>query len=180
MVDPNKKINIDAIQQAIGIINFKKYDLLINALTHPSHVNAQTNLTQQQKEQHNLEYRRLAHLGDAVLGAIVTDYLYHPPIPHFSPEVLTHLKSQLVDRSKLSQFARELKLMQFAVFGQGIEKITQTEPNRLLSETFEALIGAIYLEFDRDFARTGEWIINNFIKEDEPKRRTRLVGLFTY
>lgn len=165
MVNPNQQINIDAVKKKIGFVDFQKIDLLINALTHPSYINEQTNLTQQQKDRHNIEYRRLAHLGDAILGAIVTDYLYHLHISHLSTEVLTRLKSKLVDRSQLSQFARELELIQFSLFGQGTERISQTHPNRLLSETFEALVGAIYLEFNRDFSLTREWIVTRLIKK---------------
>jgi dsRNA-specific ribonuclease len=158
----SKRVNIEAIKETLGILDLKKAELLLSALTHPSYIYSQPNVNQQQKDQLNLNYKRLAHLGDAILGAIVTDYLYNLPDLSLDQDALTHLKSKLVDRNKLSEFARVLQLQKNGLFAESKE---QSEPTRLLSETFEALVGAIYLEFDRDFSRTRDWCVQRLIKK---------------
>ncbi len=166
MMNPYPKdnnINIGVFKQVIGISDFKKPELLCRALTHPSFIHEQSNLNQQQKEQQSIEYRRLAHLGDAILGAIVTDYLYHPPVPPLGSDALTNLKSKLVDKKRLSVFSQELNLRQHGLFGRGTSHGSTGDPNRLLSETFEALVGAIYLELN--FSRTRDWLVTRFIKK---------------
>lgn len=79
-------INIEAVQQAICIPNFKRIDLLEIALTHPSQIYENSNNRQQQDKQER-NYRRLAILGDAILGTTVIDYLYQE-YPDFNQEKL--------------------------------------------------------------------------------------------
>ena len=155
-------LNISAVTEAIGIPNFNRKELLDIALTHPSYINENTNLTTQQKKQQEIEYRRLALLGDAILGAIVTDYLYRR-LPTNDKGAISDFKSNLVNKKRLSEFACELNLRQLCLLGRNATEIEKHEQNRFLSETFEALFGAIYLEFERDFSRAGDWIVNLFI-----------------
>ena len=49
--------------------------------------------------------------------------------------------------------------------GYSAKKIDKSDRNKILSETCEAVFGAIYLEYDRDFFRAGEWLIQHFIKK---------------
>lgn len=100
----NLMFNIDTAKKAIGITDFKKIDLLEIALTHPSFTNENLQLSPNPRHQQERKYRRLAHLGDAIYGAIVTDYLYHN-CPEFNQAALHELKISLVDKKKLSEFA---------------------------------------------------------------------------
>jgi dsRNA-specific ribonuclease len=69
-------VDIEAVKKKIGIPDFKRTELLEIALTHPSRINENLALNRQQKDQQECEYRRLAILGDAMLGAVVIDYLH--------------------------------------------------------------------------------------------------------
>lgn len=156
-------VNIKTISEALGIPNFNRTDLLDIALTHRSYTNEHHNLIQLPPTQHEIEYRRLALLGDAILGAIVTDYLYHR-CPTLDKGALSSLKShKLVTRVKLSEFARELNLKQLCLLGQGEKLRDESCQVELFGEMFEALFGAIYLEFNRDFSRSRNWLVEHFI-----------------
>ncbi|MBW4543944.1 MAG: hypothetical protein KME25_05815 [Symplocastrum torsivum CPER-KK1] len=156
-------MNIEAVKKAIGIPDFKQTQLLEIALTHPSRIYENSNLTTQQKDAQEREYRRLAILGDAILGAVVIDYL-HQQYADLNEGKLTELKNNLVSQQKLSEFARELKLKQLCLLGRGVEQKDYSE-ERLFTEMFEALLGAIYLEFKRDFSRLRIWLVERFIQK---------------
>lgn len=155
-------IDIEAIKEEINILNFKRTDLLEVALTHPSYLYEQQLLTQKQKDSQKREYRRLATLGDTILSAAVTDYLYHE-IPTASQGDLSKIKSSLITRQITGKYARKLKLKQFCLLSQGETKRTESEQIELFGEMFESLLGAIYLGLERDFAKTCSWLINRFI-----------------
>lgn len=157
-------LNIEVIKKVIGIPNFEQIDLLQIALTHPSYIYENPSLNRQQKDLQELEYRRLAILGDAFFSAVVIDYLYER-FPNFSQGELTNWKSDLVSRNQCCKFSQQLNLSHHCLLGgseRGKHEIWQQD---LFAEMFEALLGAIYLEFERDFSRIRDWLINGFIAE---------------
>ncbi len=155
-------VNVEAVKKAIGIPEFKQIELLEIALSHPSHIYENLNLNQYQKNIQDHEYRGLAILGDAILGAVVIDYL-HQQYSNLNQGEITNLKSALVSQKRLAEFSRELNLRQLCQLGRGMEWKNYTE-GRLFTEMFEALLGAIYLEFDRDFSPFRKWLVKRFIK----------------
>ena len=99
---------------------------------------------------------RLEFLGDAVLGAIVANYLFSK-FPFKDEGFLTELRSKMVSRVYLNKLALKI----------GIDKLVQyDESNRLYKsicgDTFEALIGAIYL--DKGFDFTEKVVLNRIIR----------------
>ncbi len=111
--------------------------LLEQALTHRSYVNED-----EQCLQHN---ERLEFLGDAVLGFLVGDLLYRL-YPELSEAELTRLRSRLVDEQQFSQIGAGMNLGKMIRLGQGaIKNKGRTNPS-LLSDTFEAIIGAYFLD----------------------------------
>lgn len=156
-------VNIEAVKKALGIPEFKQTELLDIALTHPSHIYENLNLNQNQKDIQEREYRGLAILGDAILAAVVIDYL-HQRYPDLNQGTLTNLKSHLVSQKRLAEFSRELNLRQLCRLGRGVERKDYTQ-ERLFTEMFEALLGAIYLEFERDFSPFRKWLVKRFIKD---------------
>lgn len=157
-------LNIEAIKIVIGIPNFKQIDLLQIALTHPSYIYENSSLNRQQQEWQEREYRRLAILGDAILGAVVIDYLYER-FPTLNQGTLTNWKSDLVRRKKAYEFSQKLNLSHYCLLGGSAKGKNESEQKDLFAEMFEALLGAIYLEFERDFAHVRDWLVNNFIAE---------------
>lgn len=91
---------------------------------------------------------RLELLGDAILSAIVTDYLYSE-YPNKDEGFLTNLKSKIVSRMMLNEIGRKLDLLEKLSYHEGSVK---QDPTVLYGNTFEALVGAIYLDLGFDAA----------------------------
>ena len=118
-------------------LRFKNQALLDCALTHRSYVNEHCEVTE-----HN---ERLEFLGDAVLQFVVSEELYRH-YPELSEAQLTRLRSKLVDEPQLAQFAKVLNLGKLMYLGQGAIKDGGQNNPALLSDTFEAVVGAYFLD----------------------------------
>ena len=118
------------------LLTFNNEKLLRQALTHRSYVNEHPG------EEHN---ERLEFLGDAILNFLSGEYLYELH-PEKGEDELTRRRSALVDEKQLAKFAIEVGLDLRIRLGQGaILDGGYNNPN-LLSSTFEAVIGAYYLD----------------------------------
>lgn len=95
-----------------------------------------------------LNNERLELLGDAILSAIVTDYLYSE-YPNKDEGFLTNLKSKIVSRKMLNEIGRKLELLEKLSYHEGS---VQQDPTVLYGNTFEALVGAVYLDLGYDAA----------------------------
>ncbi len=157
-------IDIEAVKGAIALPDFTRTDLLEIALTHPSRIYENIHLNYTQKTLQEREYRRLAILGDAILGAAVIDYL-HLHFPNLNQGEITTWKSDLVRRKKAFDFARSLQLRRLCLLGKSESLKNESRQVDLFGEMFEALLGAIYLEFDRDFSRACDWLVTHFIEK---------------
>ncbi len=118
-------------------ITFKNIDLLITAFTHRSYLNEHKKTVKEHNE-------RLEFLGDAVLELSVTEYLY----TNFSePEgVLTSWRSSLVRTESLAESAYKLQFEDLLRLSKREENGTKRARVQILANTFEAIIGAIYLD----------------------------------
>ena len=96
---------------------------------------------------------RLEFLGDAVLSIVITDALYHR-YHDLSEGRLAKLRSALVNAKTLADVARDLSLGSYIRLGKGEEATGGRDKSSILADTFEALLGAIYLELGIDVART--------------------------
>jgi len=155
-------VNIEAVKKAIAIPDFDQIKLLEIALTHSSYIYENPSLNRQQQDLQEREYRRLAILGDSILGAVVIDYL-HEKFHNLNQGELTLWKSDLVRRNKAYEFALNLNLRQLCLLGRSEETKDESEQKDLFAEMFEALLGAIYLHFNRDFSPTRDWLVKHFI-----------------
>ena len=84
-------------------------------------------------------------LGDAVLGLVVTDELYEK-FPDLDESRLSPRRSGVVNMRALAQIAREINLGEYLRIGKGEESTNGRDKNSILADSFEALVGAIYLE----------------------------------
>ncbi|MBD2041744.1 ribonuclease III [Microcoleus sp. FACHB-672] len=116
---------------------FKDESLLRLALTHRSYVNEHPD------ESENNE--RLEFLGDAVLGYLVGELLYRY-YDNMTEAQLTRLRSALVDEKQLAKFASQLGIGELMRLGKGADKDGGRQNPSLLSDTFEAIIGAYFLD----------------------------------
>ncbi len=122
------------------LLDFRNERLLRQALTHRSYVNENPG------ELHN---ERLEFLGDALLTFISGDYLYHG-YPEIAEDEMTRRRSALVDEKQLAKFAIEVGLDFRMRLGNGLIRDGGFQNPNLLSSTFEAVVGAYYLDNERD------------------------------
>ncbi|WP_036478374.1 ribonuclease III [Myxosarcina sp. GI1] len=114
------------------------------ALTHRSYVNENSGTFG--------DNERLEFLGDAVLGFLVGEMLYQL-YPKMNEAQLTHLRSRLVDEKQLGKLGAELSLGELMRLGRGAEKMGGRSNPSLLNDTFEAVIGAYFLDAGIDAVR---------------------------
>jgi len=137
-------------------INYTFHDetLLERALTHRSAI--QNGITNTNSNE------RLEFLGDSVLGLIVTDELFHS-FPDKTEGELTRVKSHIVSREILAHEAKRIGLGKYLILGCGEERSGGRDRHSILSNTFEALLGALYLDGGIDHARM---FIKRFLVKD--------------
>ena len=116
---------------------FKNSDLFDLALTHRSYMNEHSDV-----EENN---ERLEFLGDAVLGFVIAEMLYSM-YPTINEAQLTHLRSRLVDEKQLGKLGAEFGLGKLMRLGRGAAKDGGRNNPSLLNDTFEALLGAYFLD----------------------------------
>lgn len=105
---------------------------------------------------HKINNERLEYLGDAVLGAIVAEYLYKK-YPYQGEGFLTVMRSKIVSRANLNKLAQKIGLSQLIQYNKEQQGIFKS----INGDAFEALVGAIYLEKGFNFTR--KVIINRVI-----------------
>lgn len=128
---------------------FKDKTLLDLALTHVS-------LANDLKKNSN---QRLEFLGDSVLSYIIATELYKI-YPKYDEGELTKIRASLVCEKSLAELARELDLGSGIKFGRAETKSDGEKKDSILADTFEAVLGAIYLDSDGDTAK--EWTLRVF------------------
>lgn len=131
------------LEKSIGY-QFKNSELLETALTHTSFANEAKNPLANNE--------RLEFLGDSVLSIVVADYLFQSE--NKLPEgELTRRRAALVCEPALSGFAQSIKLGQYLRLGKGEEMSGGRQRASILSDAFEAVIAALYLDGGLEQAR---------------------------
>jgi ribonuclease-3 len=138
---------MESLEKKIGY-KFRNSLLLAEALTHSS-------LAYETQRPH-FDNQRLEFLGDAVLQLCLTDELYKL-FPQFAEGRLTKLRSRLVSRSALARYAVDIELGSYLMLGKGERSSGGRERPSTLSDAFEALVGAIYL--DSGLEDAGDFIL---------------------
>lgn len=122
---------------------FLQRELLDLALTHSSWANEKNaNDELSHADEHN---ERLEFLGDAVLELCVSHVLFNK-YPHLREGALTKIRSQLVSSTSLARIARELALDRLLRLGHGEELQGGRQRDSILSDTFEAVLAALYTD----------------------------------
>lgn len=116
---------------------FNDWLLLSRALTHRSYLNEHSDALE--------DNERLEFLGDAVLDFVVGAWLYnrYPEMPEGD---LTRMRSALVDTTRLAIFGRQIELGKAMRLGRGESQAGGRDRSALLCDTFEAVIGALFLD----------------------------------
>ena len=141
------------LEKKIGI-HFKNEDLFKQAFVHRSYLNENKRFPLDQNE-------RLEFLGDAVLELVVTEYLYRK---YKNPEgELTNWRAALVKGEKLSELAEKLQYDHYLYLSRGEKKGSEKARRLILANTFEAVLGALYL--DQGFAACEKFIKKHLLGE---------------
>ncbi len=148
-----------AFEQLIGY-TFREKRLLQNALTHSSYANEK-----HWKYERNNE--RLEFLGDAVLELVSSDFIFHEHA-HDMEGDMTKLRASLVCERSLAASAREIQLGKYIYLGKGEAATGGAERDSILSDAFEAVIGAIYLDSGLEEAR--KFILRFVLSNIEEKK----------
>ncbi len=138
--------NFDSVYKQIGY-SFKDSKLLRRALTHSSYAN----------ENGCRDNERLEFLGDSVLGIIITEVLYKK-YENSDEGGLSKMRASLVCEQSLEEIARTIELGNLIYLGKGEERTGGRNRASVVSDAFEALIAAIYLDSDMETVR--KWVLN--------------------
>ena len=128
--------NVLALEQLLKI-DISDYGLVETALTHRSYLNENPEVTE--------DNERLEFLGDAVVDLLVAEYLYRR-FPEMPEGEMTALRAAVVREEGLAHFARQWQLDVWLRLGLGEEATGGRERATTLCATFEAVIGALYLD----------------------------------
>ena len=144
--------SLKQLQATIGY-EFKNPDLLREAMTHKSY-----------SAEWNVKYdnQRLEFFGDAIVEMVLTRYLFFR-YPALQEGDLTKIRSALVNQDSLAKFARSIELGKYIQFGRGEIDSHGGDRESTVSDAFEALSAAIYL--DGGYEAVEKFILSIFTRE---------------
>lgn len=137
-------MTFEELEKTIGVA-FKDKNLLKQAFVHRSYLNEARGIKESNE--------RLEFLGDAVLSLLTSQFLYKQ-YPDFPEGTLTNIRSGLVKTTSLAATAESLHLGELLFLSHGEEASGGRKNPSLLADTFEALLGAMYLDGGLETART--------------------------
>ena len=143
-------MDLKNFEKKIGI-TFKNKSLLQQAFVHRSYIN-------ENKDSGLSHNERLEFLGDAVLELVTTEFLY-AKFPNKTEGDLTSYRSALVNTTTISHIASELGMNDYLLLSKGETKDLGRARQYILANTFEAFIGAIYL--DQGYESSKKFIADN-------------------
>lgn len=156
-MDESRIQQLKELQSIIGVA-FNDLDMLNQSLTHTSYayeLNGNNNISQNE---------RLEFLGDVVLSLIVSEYIYQK-YPHYMEGDLAKIRAKVVSSPILAKLAKHLNLGHYLLLGKGEEMTGGRTRHSILADTFEAIIGAIYLDLGLETSRS--FILTQITEEIE-------------
>jgi len=100
---------------------------------------------------------RLEYLGDAVLSAIIADYLFKR-YPYKGEGFLTEMRSKMVNRQKLNDIALKMGLKKLTIYNKFDNAL---KGSQIFGNTLEALVGAVYI--DKGYKKTHQWVLQTIV-----------------
>ncbi len=152
-MDEKRIAELNELQQRLNV-QFKDLSFLQNAFLHSSYANEHPSTIE--------DNEKLELLGDSVLAFIVNEHLYKS-FPHQNEGELSRIKSIVVSEHSLAGIAKNLALGGHILLGRGELLADGMNRKAILADTFEALIGAYYL--DSGLERIRDFILPLMIKE---------------
>lgn len=155
----NEALDFTELESKLGY-TFKDKSLLKLALTHSSYSN-------ELKINKTGNYERLEFLGDAVLELMSSKFFYNE-YPEMNEGQLTRLRSSMVCEQALAVCARDIDLPKYIYLGKGEENTGGRNRDSIISDVFEAVLGAIYL--DGGFEVADQFVVKNVLTDLENKQ----------
>lgn len=150
-------IKLKELSDKLGY-SFKDKNLLITALTHSSYVN-------ESRLRYSYNNERLEYLGDAILDAAISDYLYFK-YREVEEGALTKERAAIVCEASLSLSGKNLNLGEYLILGKGEEHNGGRERPSMIADAVEAVIGAVYIDGGWEAAKnTALKILENVIQK---------------
>lgn len=109
------------------------------------------------KDTPNENNERLEYLGDAVLSAIVADYLFKR-YPYKGEGFLTEMRSKMVNRQQLNDIALKMGLKKITLYNKFDNSL---KGSQIFGNTLEAIVGAVYI--DKGYAKTQRWVLKQIV-----------------
>jgi ribonuclease-3 len=147
MITEEETLKLNQLEEELSL-KFNDKKLLKQALIHRSYINE----LKKKEWDHN---ERLEYLGDAVLELVVTEYLFNN-YPEYKEGELTSFRAATVRTTSLAETAKELNLGKYLYLSKGEESTGGRNRPYILANTFESMLGAIYL--DKGFAEVKDFI----------------------
>ncbi|HEY3827120.1 MAG TPA: ribonuclease III [Bryobacteraceae bacterium] len=142
--------SLEELEHGLGY-RFANRALLVRAVTHSSSAN-EAQPPGLQSDIAHADNERLEFLGDAILGLLISETLFHR-FESFTEGQLSLLKNHLVSATHLLAVANRLELGRYLQLGRGEETAGGRTKQRLLVNAFEAVLAALYLDGGMDAAR---------------------------
>ncbi len=152
--------DLTLLMQRMGY-TFKNETLLTNALTHSSYAH--------EHHRNEKDNERLEFLGDAVLGFVCAEYLFS--LLSSQEGELTKVRASVVCEKALASYANELELGEFLLLGHGEQATGGKNRPSILSDAFEAVLAAVYLDGGMEAAKA--FVMPYLEKEVASQRRRR-------
>lgn len=130
-------MTLSTMSKTAALPKFKDQELFKTALTHRSYLN--------EEKQVKSSNERLEFLGDSIISFLVSNYLYQT-FPKLKEGDLTNLRSLLVRTEALYQIAKKLQLGDLLRLSKGEEESGGRKNETILANTFEAFVGALFLD----------------------------------
>lgn len=146
--------NLENLEKKIGV-DFKNKKLLENVFIHRSYLNEHKKFDLPSNE-------RLEFLGDSVLSLITSVYLFKN-YEKLEEGDYTEIKSSIVKTESLAEAAKHIRLNDYLMLSHGEEKSGGKNNTNILADCFEALIGAIFLDFN--FEKTYKFVSRFLFKD---------------
>lgn len=134
-----KTLNKKLLNEILNNFNLSttNYDQFMIALTHSTYAN----------ENDTVSNERIEFLGDAILGLLTAEYIYHT-FPQMPEGKMTKLRSTYVCEDANFSYSKELQLDKLILLGVGEEAQGGRSKKAIIADLFECFLGAVYLTFD--------------------------------
>jgi len=153
-------------EREVQLLNFqKKYKLKFNNLSLLNQAFIHTSYTNENNLDEKNSYEKLEFYGDAVLKLAISDFLYNN-FPNHSEGELTKLRAEIVSDKNIFEYAKKLGFEDLIILGKNEKKQGGAKKESILACAFEALLGAIFINYDeKGYKKVKKFLSDNFLDD---------------